>query len=186
MATHVTPEQYLEAERKAEYKSEYCDGQVYAMAGASRWHGVIVMNVGGELRSALKGRECQVFATDMRLQVSPRTYFYPDVMVVCGKPKFAESDVDTLVNPQVIIEVLSESTEAYDRGAKFGFYRALPSLQEYLLISQDSQAVEHFIRQADGFWKFQATSGPDTRVTLESLNIELALNEIYYNIDFVT
>jgi Uma2 family endonuclease len=183
---HITPEEYLEAERKAEFRSEYVDGQVYAMAGFSRRHGVIVMNIGGELRAALKGRPCQVFATDIRLQVSTRRYFYPDVMIVCGKPKFAASDVDTLLNPQVIIEVLSSSTEAYDRGAKFGSYRSLPSVQECLFVSQDSLLVEQYVRGGNGAWTFQATEGPGTRVTLTSLSIELALDEIYYNIDFVS
>ncbi|MGI8742909.1 MAG: Uma2 family endonuclease [Bryobacteraceae bacterium] len=182
---YITPEEYLEAERKAEYKSEYYDGQVYAMAGPSPRHGVIVMNLGGELRAALKGRPCQVFTTDLRLQISTRRYAYPDVIVVCGKPKFAEADKNTLLNPQLIIEVLSESTEKYDRGLKFGYYRSLPSLQEYLLVSQDSKVVEHYVRGADGGWTFQATEGLGTRITLASLNIELPLDEIYYNIDFV-
>lgn len=182
---YITPEQYLEAELKAEYRSEYVDGQIYAMAGASRRHVGLVINLTRELSLALMERPCEMFITELRLQVSATRYLYPDVMIVCGEPKFAEADLDTLVNPEVIIEVLSPSTEAYDRGAKFGFYRSLPSLKEYLLISQASQTIEHYTRGADGVWNFEAIEGPGTRITLSSLKIELALDRIYLKVKLV-
>lgn len=182
---YITPEEYLEAERKAEFRSEYVDGQIYAMAGTSWWHNVIMMNLSREVSAALKGSSCQPAASDQRLQISAGRYVYPDMMIVCGEPKFAESDLDTLTNPQVIIEVLSGSTEAYDRGAKFGFYRSLPSLQEYLLVSQTSRLVEHFTRGTAGIWKFNVTEGRGNAVTFTSLNIELKLDEIYYNVPII-
>lgn len=182
----ITPEEYLAKEREAEFKSEYYQGQMYAMAGARENHVLIITNLIGELRQALKGRECRVYSTDMRLLV-PATglYTYPDVTVVCGERNFIDTTRDTITNPQLIIEVLSKSTEAYDRGLKFLNYQTLPSLQEYVLVSQNSPRVEQFGRQTDHGWRYQATEGPGTRVKLTSIEVDLALDEIYSEIEFV-
>src|SRR5262245_46847116 len=129
----VTPEQYLVLERKADFKSEYLNGYIIAMAGASREHNLIAGNLHGELRSQLKGRPCETYVSDMRVFID-RTglYTYPDIVAVCGEARFQDDGVDTLLNPTVIVEVLSDSTERYDRGRKFGHYRQLPSLREYV------------------------------------------------------
>jgi Uma2 family endonuclease len=181
----ITPEEYLSKEREAEFKSEYYQGQVYAMAGARENHVLIVTNLVGELRHALKGRPCRIYSSEMRLHV-PATglYTYPDVTVVCGEREFIDSRRDTLTNPQLIIEVLSISTEAYDRGLKFSNYQSLPSLQEYVLVSQALPRIEQFGRQADQTWRYQAIEGPGTRVKLTSIEVELALDEIYSNVEF--
>ena len=142
----LTPEEYLARERRAETKSEYLRGEVFAMAGASRAHNLIASNAAGELRQQLRDRPCEVYPSDMRVKVSPSgLYTYPDVTVVCGEPQFEDAEVDTLLNPKVLVEVLSPSTADYDRGGKFTHYRRLPSLQEYVLISQDRPLVEHYV-----------------------------------------
>jgi Uma2 family endonuclease len=178
-----TPEQYLEMEREADYKSEYLAGQIYAMAGASPEHVLITGNVTGELRSQLKGRPCSTYPTDLRVRVRPTgLYTYPDVTVVCGKPEFA--DGDNLLNPTLIVEVLSDSTEAYDRGEKFAHYRTLDTLKEYVLVSQDKPRVEKFSRQADGTWVLSVADGMEAVMSLSSIGCELRLNEVYDRIEF--
>ena len=133
---HYTPEEYLALERQAQYKSEYYAGEIFAMAGASRWHNLIVTNVLRELSLQLKGRPCTTYPSAMRVKISPTgLYTYPDVTVVCGAARFEDTQQDTLLNPTLIVEVLSESTEAYDRGGKFAHYRKLNSLLEYVLIT---------------------------------------------------
>jgi Uma2 family endonuclease len=181
----MTPEEYLAKEREAEFKSEYYQGQVYAMAGARESHVLIVLNIGAELRHALKGRPCQIYPSEMRLHV-PATglYTYPDITVVCGERVFIDSHRDTITNPHLIMEVLSKSTEAYDRGLKFSNYQSIPSLREYVLVSQDLSRVEQFGRQSDQGWRYQATEGPGMRVKLTSIEVELALDEIYSNVEF--
>ena len=142
-----TPEEYLALERQAQYKSEYYAGEIFAMAGASRWHNLIVANVIGELSLQLKGRPCTTYPSDMRVKISPTgLYAYPDVTVVCGDAQVEDTQQDTLLNPTLIVEVLSESTEAYDRGSKFAHYRKLASLLEYVLIAQTKSHVEHYVR----------------------------------------
>src|SRR5215475_2138813 len=132
-----TPEEYLALERQARCKSGYYAGEILPMAGASRWHNLIVANIVGELSLQLKGRFCTTYPSDMRVKVSATgLYTYPDVTVICGEPRFEDNQQDTLLNPTLIVEVLSESTEAYDRGGKFAHYRKLPSLMEYVLITQ--------------------------------------------------
>ncbi len=134
----LTPQDYLALERQAETKSEYYAGEVFAMAGASRKHNTIVTNLAYLLVGQLKGRSCEVYNSDMRVKVSATgLYTYPDLVVVCGKPRFDDDQEDTLLNPTVIIEVLSKSTEAYDRSEKFAQYRALELMADYLLIAQD-------------------------------------------------
>ena len=136
--TYFTPEEYIALERKAHFKSEYFDGHIIAMSGASRQHNLIVTNISGELHVQFKGRGCEVYTNDMRVRPSPRdTYVYPDVVVVCGEPEFEDDVFDTLLNPILIVEVLSPSTERRDRGEKFTRYKHLAALQEYVLVSQD-------------------------------------------------
>jgi Uma2 family endonuclease len=180
--THYTPQQYLALEREAEYKSELINGQIYAMSGASREHNLIAGNVFGELRSQLKGRPCEAYTSDMRVEVSPTgMYTYPDVTVVCNSPRFEDDHVDTLLNPSVIVEVLSPSTEAYDRGEKFAHYRRLDSLTDYLLVSQDKARVEHFVRHGTrrNQWVLTEISGLDGVLRLASIGCDVSLSEIY-------
>jgi Uma2 family endonuclease len=177
---YLTAEDYLALERESEIKSEYLDGEMVAMAGASEEHNLIVLNVLAELRQQLKERPCRAYPSDMRVHV-PATglYTYPDGSVVCGEPRFDRVDVDTLLNPTLIVEVLSPTTESYDRGKKFEHYRALDSLAEYLLVSQDELLVEQFVRQTGGTWLFTATAGREGVVQLPSIGCTLALSEVY-------
>ncbi|MBI1299818.1 Uma2 family endonuclease [bacterium] len=182
--TYCTPEEYLEKERTAEAKSEYRDGETYAMAGASRAHNLITLNTAGELRSALRSRPCETYMNDMRVKVAKsRLYTYPDVVVVCGEPRFEDSKGDVLMNPTVIVEVLSPSTASYDRGDKFFHYRRLPSLQEYVLIAQDSRRVEHYTRQGDQ-WLLTEFSESDQIVIFPTIACQIPLTEIYARVEF--
>jgi Uma2 family endonuclease len=175
-----TAEEYLALERSVlEGKSEFIDGQVFAMAGASRRHNLIVVNIASELRSQLKGRACEVYASDMRVKAAEaRNYHYPDIGVVCGPPVFEDGQEDTLLNPVVLIEVLSPSTEAYDRGGKFASYRRIFSVQEYLLVSQGQAMIEHYRRQGEA-WILMECSGLEEAVKLESIGCQLALRDVY-------
>jgi Uma2 family endonuclease len=183
----ITPEQYLEAERKAEFKHEYFDGEVFAMSGGTFPHGTIIGNLTGALWNALKGRSCTVTPNDVRVRVgSGRMYTYPDILVVCGEPRFADDQKDTLLNPTLIIEVLSTSTEAHDRGLKFREYRSLESLQEYALVSQYEPRVEKFRRGSTGDWLMTECAGLEGSCRFDSVNCEIALSEIYYNVAITT
>jgi Uma2 family endonuclease len=180
----ITPEQYLALERKADFKSEYCNGFIIAMAGASRVHNTIALNLASEIRSQLKGRRCRVYMSDMRLRVSPTgLYTYPDVVAVCGEVEFEDDEVDTLLNPTMIVEVLSPTTEAYDRGDKFRQYRELASLREYVLVAQDKILVERYTRQGNEWLRTDFKSLDDT-LPLASIGCEIALREIYALIEF--
>ena len=181
----LTPEEYLEIERRAEYKSEYFNGEVFAMAGARRRHNVIAWNIGSELRQKLKGRNCEAYPNDMRVFV-PETglYTYPDLVVVCGEPSFQDNVFDTLINPILIIEVLSDSTESYDRGKKFQHYRSIKSLQEYILVSVDEARIEKYIKQGDDFWFFTEAVGLDAEIEFTSIECKIALVEVYDKIEF--
>ncbi len=149
----LTAQQYLALERQAETKSEYSRGEMFAMAGASREHNLIAGNVNRELGEQLRERECEVYQADMRVKIGPTgLYTYPDVTVVCGEPEFEDAEVDTLLNPKVLVKVLPPSTADYDCGGKFTHYRRLPSLQQYVLISQDRPLVEHYVRQGKDEW----------------------------------
>ncbi|HMA36345.1 MAG TPA: Uma2 family endonuclease [Chloroflexia bacterium] len=171
-----TPEEYLAHERQADYKSEYIAGQIVAMSGVSREHSLINMNLARVLSTQLLDRPCEAHASDLRVKVSAQgLYTYPDITVVCGEPQWEDAQVDTLLNPTLIVEVLSPSTEAYDRGAKFGYYRALPSLQEYLLVAQDRMLVEHFVR-ADAGWLL---TDPAAVIQLPAIGCTLPLAEVY-------
>lgn len=179
-----TPEQYLALERKADFKSEFCNGFIIAMAGASRVHNVIGGNLHGEIRSQLKGRPCEVYISDMRVRVSPAGLFtYPDVVAVCGEARFLDDKGDTLLNPTMIAEVLSTSTESYDRGDKFMHYRRLESLREYVVISQNKVLVERFTRQGDE-WLLTEFRNLDDTLRLASIDCAVPLREIYARIEF--
>ena len=174
-----TPEEYIARERKSLIKSEYRNGKIYAMPGASRAHNLIVVHVCGELYVQLRDRTCEVYPSDMRVKVSAAgLYTYPDVIVVCDEPRFDDTHFDTLLNPTVLIEVLSPSTAAYDRGQKFASYQTLDSLCEYILISQDRVRVEHYLRQEHG-WDLTEYRSLEDVFQLVSIGCELSLQAIY-------
>ena len=182
---YLSPEDYLALERRAEFKSEYFDGEIFAMAGASEPHNLIVANTLSEIRQQLKKRPCRAYANDMRVKVSPTGLFtYPDVIVVCGQARFDDSQRDTLLNPTLIVEVLSGSTEAYDRGRKFEHYRKLESLMEYVLIAQHRPHVESYRRQPDQRWVLTESDGLESSLRLDAIDCELALAEIYDKVEF--
>ena len=182
--SHLTPDEYLALERKTTIKSEYLDGQMYAMSGATRAHNLVCGNIFGELRNQLKESACEVYTNDMRVMVSSAgLYTYPDVLVVCDEPRFEDDSFDTLLNPTALFEILSPSTEAYDRGAKFGYYRQLDSLQEYTLVSQDCMRVERYLRQKEQ-WILTDFGKPEDVVDFTSINCELSLREIYAKVKF--
>jgi len=179
-----TQEQYLALERKANIKSEYYNGFIWAMADASREHNLIAGNLHGEIRSQLKGRPCEVYTSDMRLRVTPTgLYTYPDVMAVCGERKYLDDKTDTLLNPTMIADVLSRTTEAYDRGDKFAQFRRLASLRKYVLISQDKVRVERYTRQDDE-WLLKEFCGLDESLRLDSIDCEVSLRDIYAKVEF--
>lgn len=178
------PDEFLADERVAEMKHEYLNGEVYAMAGASAPHNIIVANVIAELQPRLKGRRCRVYPSDMRLQVSETGLFtYPDVMVVCDTPVFIDDKLDTLLNPNIIIEVLSPTTEVNDRGWKWAHYRQLESLAEYILVAQDEYRVEQFVRQPEEKWLFRDYRGLAESLHIPSLNCAVALMDLYYMVE---
>lgn len=183
-----TPEEYLTLERQAPYKSEYYAGDIFAMAGASRWHNLIVANVVREISLQLKGRPCTTYPSDLRVKItSTGLYTYPDVTVVCGEAQFEDGAQDTLLNPTLIVEVLSDSTEAYDRGGKFAHYRKLASLQAYVLITQTKPHVEQYIRQPDSRWLLAAEADSlEDVLHLPVIDCRLALAEVYDKVDIIT
>jgi Uma2 family endonuclease len=180
-----TPERYLAFERASETKHEYLAGEIFAMTGASENHNLITGNTLASLHTQLRRTPCRIYPSDMRLKVpAAGLYTYPDVTAVCGEPQFEEDAVpDTLLNPTVLIEVLSPSTENYDRGKKFQYYRTLESLQEYLLISQESARIEHYVRQGEQ-WLFSDAYRLEDVVKLPSIDCTLALADVYEKVTF--
>ena len=177
--TYFTPQEYIALERKAKYKSEYLNGHIIAMAGASSKHNLIVGDIFYALYPQLIGRGCDIFTNDMRVRPSPDdAYFYPDVVVVCGQQAFEDDGLDTLLNPIVIVEVLSPSTGAYDRGEKFRRYQQLASLREYVLVAQDSVRVEHYRRQG-AQWRLSSYRTLEEVLPLTSIGCEVPLRDIY-------
>lgn len=190
-----TEEEYLAFERASEERHEYLDGHIYLMAGESDEHGDISMNLSGILYAQLRGKPCRARAKDLKVRSGPRPrnprfpgglYSYPDLVVICGEPQYLDSHRDVLINPQVIIEVLSDSTEAFDRGEKFRRYRQwLPSLTDYLVVAQNRPLIEHFARNAEGQWVIAASVTELTdRVRIASVDCTLPLNEVYDRIEF--
>jgi len=185
MKLQLTPQEYLEQERAASFKSEYLAGHSYTMAGASESHNLITANLTRELSLHLKGRPCKTYASDLKVQVSATgLYSYPDVLVVCGPAQFADAKRDVLLNPTLIIEVLSPTTEAYDRGEKFSHYRHLASLTDYLLVAQDRILVEHYLRQPQGKWLLTTVEDRQGTLRLETLQGDFLLAEIYDKVEF--
>lgn len=181
--TQYTPEEYLAIDRQSEHKNEYFDGEIFAMTGASRKRNLISVNVATILNNQLAERDCEVYASDMRVKVNPTgLYTYPDVVVVCGEPQFEDKEIDTLLNPNVIIEVLSKSTEGYDRGSKFEHYRSIESLSEIVLIEQHKHHVEHYRRQGNSQWILTETNSQQDKIVLDSLNCDLPLSQIYMKV----
>ena len=184
--TFLTPEEYLEIERKAEFKSEYYKGEVFAMAGALRAHNSVLANLIRELSQQLRPRDCDVYPSDMRVQVSDTgLYTYPDCSVVCAERKFVDGRFDTLLNPTVLAEVLSPSTEAYDRGFKFKLYQSLPSLKEYVLIASNYMQVDLYVRQPDDKWLLSTASDPDAVVEVPSIGCRLKLADLYEKVELI-
>jgi Uma2 family endonuclease len=183
--THVTPEEYLAAERLSETRSEYLDGGVYPMPGGSLNHNQLTTNLILELGAQLRTRPCRVLGMDLKVRVpDSRKFFYPDVVVVCGEPLFHDERQDIILNPILVIEVLSKSTEAFDRGAKFRAYRTIESLKEYLLVAQDGPSVEQYVKDGDGSWKLVEAVGLEGSLTLPSIECSLKLDAVYDKVDF--
>lgn len=183
---YISPEEYLATERELLEKREYFGGEVFLMAGASDEHNTIAVNIASELHQQLKKRPCKVYQSDMRVHV-PKTglFTYPDVAVVYGKPIFLpDEELDTLTNPALIVEVLSASTEGYDKGAKFDNYRSLETLREYVLVSQNSKKVIRYTKQEDGSWNLMDFIGDKTEIQLSSIECSLAMEDIYDKVDF--
>jgi len=182
---YLTPAEYLRLERQAETKSEYWDGQVYAMVGATEEHNLIATNLVISLGSQLRSKPCKVYSNDMRVKVSAAgLYTYPDVIVVCGKAHFEDRHRDTLLNPTVLIEVLSPSTAAYDRGAKFEFFRMLESLSDYLLVAQDRPIIEHYVRQPDDKWLLSTYKGLEAVVHVGFIGCDVRLADVYDKVEW--
>ena len=179
--------EYLALEKRAAFKSEFFDGEMFAMAGASRAHNRVNENLSGELHARLKGGPCQSFSRDLRVLID-RTglYCYPDLVIVCGEPEYAAVDADTLVNPRVVVEVLSESTERYDRTTKFRHYQQLDSLREYILVAQDEPLCERFVRLESGEWAVESFVGLDAALELRSVPMQVPLADIYAGVTFST
>ena len=181
--THYTREEYLAFEEKAEYKSEYYDGEVFAMAGGSRNHSVICFNFIRRVGEILDNKDCVGFDSNMKLDISKaNTYVYPDLMVICGDVQFVENRADIVANPMLIVEVLSPNTESFDRGKKFDYYRSLASLQEYVLVSQTEPLIEMFYKQNEKIWQYTVVRGVDEKVVLQTLQAEIALQDIYQKV----
>ena len=185
---YFTPEEYLLLEVKAEYKSQYVAGEIYAMTGAEHWHVEIADNLTKALGRRLDDRPCRTFSSDMRVQAAEGEFFtYPDLSALCGEPKFNHaSRPGSLLNPQVIFEVLSAATEAFDRGDKFARYRKLPSLTDYVLVASEFMRVELFVRQENNSWTMTEYNLPADAVPLRPLDCTLPLEEIYRRVAFPT
>jgi Uma2 family endonuclease len=183
--TFLTPEEYLELDRKAERKSEYWAGKMYGMSGARAAHNVVMVNASAEIRQAIRHRACTSFSNDMRVRVSDTgLYTYPDLIVVCDQPQYLDDRQETLLNPTLVGEVLSPSTEAYDRGDKFELYRSIPSLQEYVLIASERVLVDRYTRQPNDHWDLTSANKLDATIRLETVELDLKLADLYEKVDF--
>lgn len=177
-------DEYLDLEERSKNRHEYLDGEVLLMAGASRRHSRIASNIGGELFQQLKGKQCEVHYGDLRLKVRKTHYVYGDVAVFCGEPELeVYKETETLLNPKVIFEVLSKSTEARDRGEKASDYRQIESLTDYFLVAQNKVSIEHYSRQKDGSWKLREHRDAASRIQLSSIDCELTVADIYAGVE---
>lgn len=181
----LTAAAYLQLERAADTKSEYSNGEMRPMPGASRKHNLIATNLLASFHFQLRKNQCEVYPSDMRVKVAATELItYPDISIVCGEPHFDDNYKDTLLNPTLLVEVLSPSTAAYDRGDKFENYRQIASLQEYLLVAQDKMHVEHYCRQPDNTWLFTEFKQASDHLRLPSVHCELTLADIYEKVTF--
>jgi Uma2 family endonuclease len=181
--TKVTEEQYLAIDRAAEFRSEFLDGEMVARSGVSMRHARLHQNISVGLDNPLRDRGCEVFGSDFRVRVSRRMYAYPDVSVVCGEPRLADERQDILLNPVVIFEVLSPSTEKYDRGVKFQHYRTVDSLKDYVLVDQDQFRIEHYSRETDNTWTLHDHQGLNDELKIASIGVSLSLSRIYDRVE---
>jgi len=178
----MTEDEYLAFERASEERHEFADGEIFAMSGGTFEHTTVAANMIGELRESLRGRRCSVQTSDMRIHMpTSGRYVYADASVVCGRPQFKDDTRDTLLNPKVIVEVLSPSTEAYDRGDKFAQYQTIPSVMHYVLAAQDKRRIEVFTRQEDGSWNLR-NYGPGDRVALSAIECTIDVDQVYTNV----
>ncbi len=181
----LTAKEYLALERAAEFKSEFYDGEVFAMAGGSPMHSLIGTNAAREIGNKLQGGPCRPFNSDLRVRPPGVLFYtYPDISVVCGPLEFDDEQEDTIINPSLVVEVASPATEGYDRGAKFNLYRRMASLREYLVISQSEPSLDLFIRQDSNEWLLRSASGFDGSLILPVLGVTLSLKEIYAGVTF--
>ena len=185
---HITEAEYLEYERESHVKHEYFAGEIFAATGASEQHNLIASNVNASLHTQLRQRSCRVYPSDMRVKVTQTgLHTYPDITIVCGQPQFTDDEKrDTLLNPIVIFEILSPSTERYDRGMKFQHYRTIETLTEYILIAQDAHRIEHYIRHEQDRWILSEAVGIDTILILSSVDCQLHLADVYEKVEFST
>lgn len=182
---YYTPEEYLELEEAAEYKSEYYQGEIFAMSGASFNHNQIVLNVSTQLHQGQKNHNCRVAMSDLRLWVKEKDlYTYPDIIVICNNPEFYQDRNDTITNPKIIIEILSESTKNYDRGEKFVFYRSISTFQEYILIDQYSIHIEQFSKGAEGKWLLTEYNDINDILKFTKIDFQISLKDVYNLIEF--
>ena len=179
-----TPEEYLKFEREAEEKHEFIDGEIVAMAGASREHNIIGTNISSELHFQLKGKTCEIYANDMRVRMRKERYGYPDVVVVCGEPRFDDDGFDVLLNPTIIVEILSKSTRFRDKTEKLIAYQKMDSLRECLLVEQTETRVEHYIKQTSKQWLLKIYDDLTETISLESVDCRISLAVIYAQIEF--
>lgn len=179
-------EEYLALEKENDFKSEYYQGEIFAMSGGTANHSLISVNLAGELRSALKGRECTAFNSDLMVRIEAAdANVYPDVSIVCGPPEFYQGNDRILLNPTVVIEVLSETTERFDRGSKFHKYQTIPSLKEYIIVDQWAAQIDVFRPSTGGKWEWEGAFGMDAILDLKSIQVSIPLQEIFYRVDFI-
>lgn len=179
----LSPEQYLEIERKAEFKSEYYNGEMFGLAGASLSHNKISSNIHVSLANQLKGKICEVFQSDLKIKVT-NLFTYPDIVVIYGEPEFYDDEKDVVTNPTLIMEVLSKSTENYDRGSEFELYRKILSLKDYFFVSQEKVSVEYYSKNPDDSWTLKEFYDIDQTIQIESIGCKLQLKEVYFRVKF--
>lgn len=182
---YYTPEEYLAMEENADFKSEYFQGEIFAMAGATANHSRIVRNLLARMTMAFENKNCEAFGLDMRLWIEAvKLFTYPDVVVSCGKLKFHQDRSDTIINPLLLVEVLSESTQNYDRGQKFFLYRAIESLKDYVLVDQYQFQVEHFSKEEDGRWVLTECNKAEDILSIPRIDFRISLKDIYDRVEF--
>lgn len=180
-----TPEEYLSLEEQSDFRSEYRDGEIVPMTGGSINHNRIAGNIYALLKYALRGKNLEAFISDLRLWIPRyRVYTYPDVFVIAGEPVFQGSRTDTIMNPCLIIEILSRSTQDYDRTDKFRYYRSISEMQEYILVDQYAIGVEHYTKLEDGSWRFREYDAETSSISLAAVDLELAMNDLYEGVTF--